>query len=454
MKRKAVYIISALLLSACEGFLDEKPSKDIVVPSTLQDLKAMLDNTSTMNMTSGISVIGTDDIEIPADGLASLVSSTIEGNSYLWKKDVLEGSKFLDWNENYFAILTSNIVLDQLQGIQLTELNKGEWEVTYGSALFYRAYRYYDLMRLFAPQIDSDNKAEKLGVPLRLTSDITSMQDRASLQECYEQIKKDLLESITYLPDTPQTYLTRPSKWAAYGLLSRMSLQLGEYELALDYTQRCLAIGDELIDYSVLDSEAVFPIPQFNKEVIFHSVMIFYSYLSRPMTYIHPDLIALYGDGDLRFDVFFRPRIEEGKFNFKGNYTGTADGFSGIAVDEIHLIQAESLIRTGKVTQGIEVLNRLLETRWDKEGYQPLLINDYNSALKKVIEERQKTLVYRGTRWDDLKRLNKEPELQQTITRNMDGEIYTLLPNSPRYAYPIPQQELDLNPIPQNIRGN
>jgi hypothetical protein len=66
--------------------------------------------------------------------------------------------------------------------------------------------------------------------------------------------------------------------------------------------------------------------------------------------------------------------------------------------------------------------------------------------------ERRKELCFRGLRWQDLRRLNKEPEYAKTLTRKIDGITYTLPPNDPKYVFPIPPNVIALSGMQQNPR--
>jgi len=55
----------------------------------------------------------------------------------------------------------------------------------------------------------------------------------------------------------------------------------------------------------------------------------------------------------------------------------------------------------------------------------------------------------RTLRYTDLKRLNKEGA-NITLTRFIKGQTYTLLPNDPRYALPIPDDVIQVSGMPQN----
>ena len=62
-----------------------------------------------------------------------------------------------------------------------------------GAAYFFRASAYLDLIRHFAPAYGSNSAtAENSGVPLVLVYDQTEKPSRATVQEVYDQIKKDL----------------------------------------------------------------------------------------------------------------------------------------------------------------------------------------------------------------------------------------------------------------------
>lgn len=76
-----------------------------------------------------------------------------------------------------------------------------------------------------------------------------------------------------------------------------------------------------------------------------------------------------------------------------------------------------------------------------------------NELLHKIILERRKELVFRGLRWTDLRRLNKETEFAITLRRTVKGMEYVLPPNDPRYTQQIPFSVISFNKdMPQNIR--
>jgi len=70
-----------------------------------------------------------------------------------------------------------------------------------------------------------------------------------------------------------------------------------------------------------------------------------------------------------------------------------------------------------------------------------------------LIQERRKELPFSGNLpWEDLRRLNQEPNFAKTLTRMLNGETFSLPPGDNRYVYPIPENEISLSGIQQNPR--
>ena len=113
-------------------------------------------------------------------------------------------------------------------------------------------------------------------------------------------------------------------------------------------------------------------------------------------------------------------------------------------------MRGECLARLGQVGAALENLNTLLLTRWNNAvPYVPVAETDAAVVVDRFLEERRKSLVYRGLRWMDIKRLNKENR-QIILHRLIAGRSYTLEPNAPYYALPLPIDIIETAGIPQN----
>lgn len=452
MKNYKFYLIIIILSSfGCEGFLDEKPSKDLVVPSTVQDLRGLMDNQSyRMNNSPGLQLIGTDDVWTTAEGLLGYNSIETQ-NAYVWNEVIFEGPNSADWEVAYRQIFYANVVLDLAGDIEVSGSDEeDELREVKGTALFLRGRALFDVMEIFAAPYSKED-GEGLGVVIRTVPTITDKQTRSSSKECYEQILADLEEAVDLLPPI-SLFPTRPTQAAAYGMLARINLVIGNYEEAFQNASQVLNTGLTLMEYADMDSLRIYSFEQFNQEVIYHTVMTLQSFHSSNLTFIDSMLIDAYQEGDFRKKLFYRSSGVEG-YNFKGSYAGDNNLFSGIALNEIYLILAESSVRLTRVEEGIGYLNHLLESRFDPALYEPISnSHSQEEALEIILMERRKELVFRGRRWSDLRRLNADPMLAKTLKRDLDGVEYILMPQSSRYVLPIPQEEIELNGLMQNQR--
>ena len=128
----------------------------------------------------------------------------------------------------------------------------------------------------------------------------------------------------------------------------------------------------------------------------------------------------------------------------------------GVCVDEMYLTLAESHARAGRKEDAMTALNTLLETRWRTGTFVPLTAANVQDALEIVLAERKKSLIYRGVRVMDQRRLNLEPQFAKPVVRVLDpgGEnlTYTLAPNDLRYVFLLPHDVVQVTGMPQPER--
>lgn len=432
-----------LIASCSENFLDQKPDKSIIVPTTYADLQSLLDNNvDAFNNDPALGCIGADDFEVLESNWPYLTET--ERNSYSWNQQIFEGNSSSDWSVTYRQVFYANVVLEQLTKLNPTSAELSTWNTLKGSALFYRAIAYFNLLQHFAPPYQ---EAHAPGLPLRLTADINEPVSRASLQACYAQVLADLEESLGLLPSKP-AFKTRPSREAAFGLLARYYLITGDYHSAKIAADSCLNIQSALLDYNELNPAQARPVAPFNAEVIYHSMLLSYGIIRT--AFITPALYAQYDAHDLRKVIF--ANTSSGYPVFKGTYSGTSRMFSGITTAEVYLTRAECYARLGEYEHALEDLNLLLQHRYVHGNFTPLTATTSEETLTLVLRERRKELLFRNVRWSDLRRLNDDPNLAITLTRTISGETYTLPPGDLRYTYPIPDDEIMLSGIEQNPR--
>ncbi|MHB1921118.1 MAG: RagB/SusD family nutrient uptake outer membrane protein, partial [Chitinophagaceae bacterium] len=235
------------------------------------------------------------------------------------------------------------------------------WDNAKGSALFYRAFSFYQLAQVFAPPFQKSSSTTDLGIPLRMQADVNEKIHRATLQQTYDQIISDLQAAQPLLPVTP-LYKTRPSKPAVFALLARVYQTMQNYGQAFLYSDSCLQLDPTLMDYNSLDSSATYPIQRFNPEVIFENTIISNLILNIAFGRIDSTLYQSFSGNDLRKSIFFETLDTLGGHEFRGTYSGTPGYFfAGLATDEMYLIRAECFARMGNVPAAMNDLNTLLQ---------------------------------------------------------------------------------------------
>lgn len=448
IKKSFLLFVGGFLWTSCTDFLDAKPDGKLAVPTTLKDLNALLSNYDVMNQNlPGEIEESSDNIYLTDDVFNALEEHS--QNVYLWKEKHLfaENSRINAWYNTYQAVYSSNAVLESLASIGLTNANRDQFNQLKGWALFLRALRYYYAAQTWAPVYDESTAGTAIGLPIRTHTDFNTPTVRATVEDTYGLIVDDLKSAISLLPASGRISKTIPNKAAAFGLLARVYLSMQKYDDARKYADSCIMLHPELLAYETIDSNITYPFEQFNEEVIFDAG-VGTGILNPNRAKVNLELYKLYDDNDLRKQLFFEVE-DNGTFRFRGGYNAYV-GFAGIAADEMYLIRAECYAREGEISKALSDINRLLRRSWASDAtYQDLLLTNQSELLDTIITERRKQLLFRGLRWTDLRRLNLEGA-EITLTREVNGKTYKLLPNSLRYTLPIPDDIIRLTGMTQN----
>ena len=446
-----LFVFAGIIVVSCKKtWIEEKSNKSLDVPTSVKDFQALLDKSDVMNDQHPL--LG----EISSDNY--YLTNTMwqawgvdPRSAYTWNKDIYtDVSSDNNWNYPYRQVFYSNVVLDDIDKVGSEDIGSQAWNNVKGSAFYFRADGFFNVAQLYAKPY-SLTFPDELGIPLRLKADPNEVSVRAGLQKTYEQILSDLHTAVGYLPDVPQ-FKQRPSKPAAYAMLSRVYLVMQDYSHALLYADSCLKLVDSLLDYNTLNASAPYPIPGLNKEVLFQASLP--NELFSAKVIVDTNLYKSYNVNDLRQKMFFKTNPNGGMM-FVGTYTGNIASalnfFGGLATDEVYLTRSECLARTGNIPAAMNDLNALMIKRFKTGTFVPFTAANTSEALNLILQERRKETPFRGLRWLDLRRLNSEGA-NIVLTRNINNETYTLQPNSPRYVLPIPPDIVRFTGMPQNER--
>lgn len=447
-----LFILSLGILSCNRNeFLDDKPNSNVFVPTTLDDFQLLLDNDADLSVTPVLGELSADNYYISSSFWQSLGNK--ERNAYIWAPEIYNGDiNIADWNAPYKQVFYANVVLDGLKKVAITADNQQQWNFLKGSALFIRAYAFYNLVQVFALPYNSETAATDLGIPLKLTPNVDESVDRSTIEQTYSQMLNDLLEAKDLLPVPVTSNLNRPNKPAAHAQLARVYLSMRLYNKAGAYADSCLQLYNTLIDYNTRDTNAPRPFDRNNVETMYQSKFVTGNVIraTRSECMVDTTLFNQYDANDLRRSLFFGTNTV-GKMSFKGSYNGTTFGFTGLATDEVYLMRAECRARANDVTNALSDLNTLLRQRWKTSTFTPLTASTQAEALIKILNERRKEMPMRGVRWTDIRRLNLDT-FNITPKRKLDSLTYTLQANSKLYALPIPPDAILMGGYHQNDR--
>lgn len=444
---------AALLLAGCKDYVDIR-TQGSLVPSETVNYRYLLNNNGVMERSVSLPDVTSDDVEF-ADLAQQRALPNYMARAYTWQSAFYDATETdLDWNVPYASIFYANTVATEV--LKSTGGTEAEKQQLLAEAQVHRAAAYLALVNCYARQYVSASAATEPGLPVVLTPAVDADLTRQPLQAVYSQILQDLQAAVPVLP-TATPFNTQPSRAAAYALLARTYLQMGDYGLARQHAESALALKNTLVDLNAYVT-ATYPRRLNDPEIILSKVAntVFDAVSStKTILRLNPDLLTLLGTADLRYVLFTRPASSvtsayTGRIFAKELLTSEPRNL-GPSVPEMLLIKAECQARQGDGAGALATLNTLRVRRFRPADYTALTTNNPRSPLQLVLDERRRELFCRGFRWFDQKRLNQDPAFAQTQTRQWQAPssvvpagTYTLTPGSDRYLFPIP-------PIPQRL---
>jgi hypothetical protein len=452
IKHLLIFVLLTLVAGCSRKFLLTETSGDIAIK--LAELSGLISDRELMAQTPVMGEQSADDYYLLSSYYDRLTAP--DKNIYIWQKEIYAGQiNIPDWNIPYNQVYNCNVTLEELGKMVPNATNAQEYNEIYGRALFMRAYAWHNIAQVFAKVYDRDKADKEPGVVMSKVPDITTVPSRSTMEKSYQQIITDLNRAAKMLPVTVAADSHHiPNKAAAFALLSRVYLSMLDYDNALVFADSTLAYSSTLLNFNKVDLTKKYPVSALNQEILYMSWLISNSNVIQGRVVsgciIDSVLYKSYENNDLRKDAYFM--MSAGLPIFKANYTGRSFAFSGLALDEIILIRAECRARKGNIPGAMDDINNLLKNRYKEGAFNPYTANSVADALDIILMERRKELVFRGLRWSDLRRLNKErPSI--TLSRNVNGDVYKLPPSSNRYVLPIPEEAIKGTSITQNDRN-
>lgn len=483
MKYFRIYLISlaALFAMGCsDDFLDRQPLDTINTenyPTTAEELVTVVNGAYqplqwpklynmrmwTTDIMAGNSIVGagggSDGVE--TQDWANFVTTT-------------DNAGVLDlWRGPWPGILMSNIVLDAAPQMDIDEAIRNR---SMGEAHFLRAHYYFVLARFFGD-------VPLITVPQSSDSDLFPPRDPVA--QVYELIISDLNAAAELLPSRSSYSASnkgRASKGAAYGMLAKVHLTLGNYQEAVQYATEVENLGYALNEnyadnFSITNENSVESL--FEVQYAAEGGYDFWSnenQASWTSPFMGPrganfvaggygwnqptdEFVNAYEEGDKRKNATvlyeggpeFDGKVYESRFSLTGYNTrkflvpvsqvsafdNSPLNFPVLRYADVLLMKAEALNELGQTALAKDYLN-MVRNRAGLDDIPNLSQADFRNA---VLDERRMELAFEGQRWFDLIRVNNGEyglNFLRSIGKNNASQRHLL--------FPIPQIELDRNP--------
>ena len=470
-----ITVLGVLLLASCEDFLNVKPSNYAAAET---------------------SIINAADAEVAINGLMrKMTSSNYYGRNFVIYGDAKGGDfairsqgRGLDalytfnhsatsnsysgfWSQIYNIILQANNLLVNIAKIEEAGNGTAALENFKGQALTARALMYFDLVRLYGLPYNMDKTS--YGVPLVLEPlDASAQPTRASVEEVYTQIMKDLTDGAPLLSTGANDgYL---NYYANLAIQARVNLFMGNYAEALDAAEEIIEDGpyslytnEEWVDSwsEEFGSESIFELGIYPDEAdlgtgslgfyllrlgIVKNAMGWFMASDYFLERLGEDLT------DVRWGIMDYDESSNERFGSCRKYAGvdlagdkgstSAVNVKVIRLSEVYLVAAEAAISL-PVPDKTKAATYLNEIRKRSPGLAPA--DETTVTLDMIIDEKSKELFAEGQRFFDMIRLNRTIEFNDEFIFPAVVIIHrekTIDRNFYKIVLPISQTEIDANP--------
>ncbi len=478
----------AVAVTSCNDFLEKNPYDKVDPQETVTDEVAVAMTNAcyltlqssnmynqriwTLDIVAGNSVVGAGGGD---DGL-----ETVQASNFTTMSD--NGMALYMWRSPWVGIGHCN---DAIAAIENNgDLSPEIHDRSLGEALFLRAHYYYVLVRLYG------------GLPLRdrpFSPGDDSAIARASLEDTYEFIISDVTRAVELLPaksEYDSSNVGRASKDAALYMLADIYLTLAPsnqslYTEVVNICNDITALGYNLNACPYADNfnalidngpESIFEVQYSGStEYDFWGNTPQASWLSTFMGPRNSNLVAgsygwnlpteefmqQYEEGDLRKDitVFYEgcPSFDGTEYRSSWSNTGynvrkflvpksispdyntSPANFVVYRYAGVLLMQAEALNELGQTSQAAAPLN-IVRARAGLPSVSASLSQE--QMRESIIHERRMELAFEGHRWFDMIRIQNGD-----YALNFLHSIGKTNATRERLLFPIPQTEMDSNPL-------
>lgn len=462
MKNKLYALLSVFILfvTGCADFTEITPKGKNIL-NTVKDLNLLLNYTYSADM-SGVNYF-INDFYPYSTNIPRLLKETSKTSTYAyfaWDESV-DRVGLAESDGKYTSLygIIGKVANPVLQNIDAAQ---GDPDVAHrlkAEALVLRAHCHYLLVNLYAKAYNPATAATDPGIVYSKETDpIGTPNEKLSVARIYELILADLdaaiaLKSLPALPAKMRVGLP-----FAYAVKAKVLMSMRDYTGAYAAAGESLKLNGNIDDYNqFLAEETMFNSGiEFTRPKLACTEQLFetpaqlsiLSAFSPEMwdTFEDEHIIKKYMSTDEKIFGFLLMGKSRYGLDIPCLYAFNAYYSSiGLTTIDMYLTQAECKIREGETGDAMELLNKIRKNRIATDAYTPREAATASEAftwLKRISRSENFATIQN---YINLKRWNTEEAYKTTLTKTVDGQVFTLAPDSPLWIYPFPQNATNFN---------
>jgi hypothetical protein len=392
----------------------------------------------------------------------------LDETRWLAHRNALSNGDRLPYQLYYRLIGNANIAIGSIDNATGTQAERNQLK---GEALGIRAFSYFNLVQLYGKRYNAAAKPNaQLAVPLVLTP-TTEGLPRATVEEVYTQINKDLTDAATLLTAT-RTYKSHINLDVIKGFQARVALAQQNWADAAKFANEARKSYTPMSTTQYQEGFADIQNPEWmwgfdHLEDQSEFFGAFFSYISSNFNStnirVDPKVInrVIYDQipaTDVRSKMWVKAPTTTNsivptggvrvaymtqKFRLPGTpSTSTMGDVPYMRASEMYLIEAEALARQGNTAQAATVLFDLVSKR------DPSYVKSTKTGTAltdEIMFQRRIELWGEGFRFTDLKRLNQPLNRNNTNANSAVAVIYDVAAGDNQWEFLIPQREINAN---------
>ena len=354
----------------------------------------------------------------------------------------------------YEYIYYMNIIINKMDNVSGDAAKKKQ---LVSEARVLRAWFHFLLVNFYAQQYDESTAAEKGGIAYVDNNNAAEQKTKLTVAQVYDRILEDCSDEV--LANLKPMPVNDPCRFEAdfgYAVRARVLFQMKRYSEALTYARKALAVNGNIHNRNSILTSGTYEKPFDASDVyLFINSNSLTNGGTLSLTTLSGDLMSLFEEGDyLRYYTDEREWYFEDDLELRLPGVATYYGSSyrmniyGMDAENMYYVAAESLILTGNIDDGLDMVDRVRTSRIHPDFFKPFkgTVSTAAEAMKLLRNAKRIEFMLSFEHFFDCKRLNTMPEYAAPTVRDC-GEYGTrsLSHDSPIWVYPFPMNATNFN---------